>query len=106
MLKNAVLVSFYIHQEKIAQTLCVEKNIEGSCCQGSCVLQKELQKTDGEDQQFPQQLKERTEIVFCLSECFRSSYIIQKQPLTHVAGYSDLISQAHLSAIEHPPSVL
>ena len=44
-LSTVVLIEFKFNQAEIAATLCVEKEVENSCCQGSCVLQKTLKET-------------------------------------------------------------
>lgn len=35
-----------IHRDYIAKELCIEKDVANSCCKGSCVLTKELAKTE------------------------------------------------------------
>ena len=36
---------FEFNHETIAKELCEKKDVEGNCCQGSCVLKKQLEKT-------------------------------------------------------------
>lgn len=102
--KNVVLVSFYIHQDYIASELCVEKDVEGSCCKGSCVLQKELQKTDAGKDQLPQQLKERTEIVFVIAEDGKASSGYVDPKLIHTSNHHNSMSEQHTPELVHPPS--
>lgn len=44
--KSVIWVSFIIHRDYIAKELCIEKDVANSCCKGSCVLTKELAKTE------------------------------------------------------------
>ena len=44
--KTIIWVTFVIHRDYIAKELCVEKDVANSCCKGSCVLDKELAKTE------------------------------------------------------------
>jgi len=44
--KTVIWVSFIVHRDYIAKELCVEKDVANSCCKGSCVLNKELAKTE------------------------------------------------------------
>ncbi|MFN8698426.1 MAG: hypothetical protein ACK500_06655 [Flavobacteriales bacterium] len=50
--KSFVYVHFLINQEEIAKTECVQRAIPGNCCQGSCVLEKDLN-TNGATEDFP-----------------------------------------------------
>jgi hypothetical protein len=43
--KTAIHASFSLNQDYIAANLCIEKDIEGSTCNGNCCLQKQLNKT-------------------------------------------------------------
>ena len=53
-----VLGSFKLNQEQLAKTKCVEREVEGNCCQASCVLKERL----NEEQENPEQslLEEET----------------------------------------------
>ena len=39
------IADFYIHQTYYAEYECIQKDIPANCCQGSCVLEKELNTT-------------------------------------------------------------
>lgn len=104
ILKNGVLIGFYMHQDYIAKELCEQKDVKDSCCKGSCVLQKELQKTESGNEELPKQLTERTEIVFVLSELdFNESEEIGLN-LLHCSVYQSLMSEQFLSELIHPPA--
>jgi len=44
--KSFILFHFLINQEEIAATLCVQKEVEDNCCQGSCHLNKQLEEQE------------------------------------------------------------
>ena len=61
-----IVVSFKLNQERIAETLCVQKDIPENACQGNCQLMKRLKKADqAEQQQAPFALKIKAEVLFC-----------------------------------------
>ena len=39
------IADFYVHQTYYAEYECIQKDIPANCCQGSCVLEKELNTT-------------------------------------------------------------
>jgi len=65
-LRSAVLIHYFIQRDFIAQELCEEKNVPDSCCKGSCVLKKELNKTESahDDEKIP--FRELKELIYCL----------------------------------------
>lgn len=66
--KVSVYISFKINQDRIANTLCVQKEIKNNCCKGKCHLIKELKKVDEQQQkQIPPSLKEKLEVLYCQS---------------------------------------
>lgn len=60
-----VFFSFKINQEYIAKNLCVEKDIEGSTCQGCCQLKKRLNEQEKQKKELPPQQHEKQNIDFC-----------------------------------------
>ena len=46
-LKLAEVLDFFEHREAIAATLCVEKDVPGSCCAGSCHVAARTAALDG-----------------------------------------------------------
>lgn len=44
----AVMIGFAVNRNYIAANLCENRTKPRSCCKGSCVLKKELQKSDAE----------------------------------------------------------
>jgi hypothetical protein len=44
--KLAIWIEFKINQEYIAKNLCVQKEVEDNCCQGSCHLKEKMEEDD------------------------------------------------------------
>lgn len=63
--KIGIYIAFIINQQKIAQTLCVQKEIVNNCCQGRCYLKKQVQQAEKQEQkQIPELLKGKSELVY------------------------------------------
>jgi len=61
-----IYVSFKINQDRIAKTLCVQKEIKNNCCKGKCHLEKQLKEADKQEQkQLPMMLKEKYDVLYC-----------------------------------------
>jgi hypothetical protein len=103
VIKSIVLIDFYVHQEEIKSQLCVERFVEESCCQGHCVLQKQLQNTEGHTAQWPQILKEKIEAIYDLQNHEPMALGGLNPQLNHYAQYQPLSSQESLPCIAHPP---
>lgn len=46
MQKTLLVGLFELNKERIAKELCVEKDVEGSCCKGKCYLSKQLKQEE------------------------------------------------------------
>lgn len=51
--KSLVHLDFVIHRDQIARELCVEREVESSCCKGSCVLKSRLEAIDEPSENAP-----------------------------------------------------
>ncbi len=61
-----VLASFKINQDYIAKNLCIEKDVEGSTCQGCCQLKKKMHEQQEQKKELPPQQTEKQNIDFCV----------------------------------------
>ena len=61
-----VLASFKINQEYIAKNLCIEKDVEGSTCEGCCQLKKRMNEQEEQKRELPPQQTEKQNIDFCV----------------------------------------
>lgn len=57
--KTYIFIQFSLNQEEIAKTLCENREKPKSCCEGKCVLEKEIKKDEKQDAKFPSALKEK-----------------------------------------------
>jgi hypothetical protein len=60
----AILISFKINQDYIAEFLCIEKDIPDSACQGCCQLEKKLDEQEEQKQELPESSNRKSEIQF------------------------------------------
>ena len=51
--RSLVHLDFVIHRDQIARELCVEREVESSCCKGSCVLKSRLEAIDEPSENAP-----------------------------------------------------
>jgi hypothetical protein len=104
LLRNYTIVSFYLHRDKIASELCEKREVKNNCCKGSCVLKKEMEKTEETDPKLPHKLQ-NSELIFVVHS---SDDILWKSfdcPKILTSNYSFCIAQSEPDAIEHPPCI-
>jgi hypothetical protein len=99
--KIIVLLEFEMNQEYIAKNLCVEKDVEDNCCQGSCHLKEKLEEEDKKDKDSGNTKENKeVQIFFQNDSAFSFFYpVITK-------SYSDFLSKNIISfafSIYHPP---
>lgn len=46
-----IIAGFLVKRDRIASTLCIQKNKPGNCCKGACYLKKELTREQQRDDQ-------------------------------------------------------
>jgi hypothetical protein len=102
LLRNYTIVSFYLHRDKIASELCEKREVKNNCCKGSCVLKKEIDKTEEGDHNLPSNLK-NTELIFVVSPREDIQWTSILSPKFHISYYSFSIAQSERDAVEHPP---
>lgn len=54
--KTLVHLNFAIHRNEIARELCVERDVEASCCKGSCVLKWRLESIENPIENAPKSI--------------------------------------------------
>jgi len=102
-----VLVNFQLNKEYIAENLCEKRDEPESCCEGSCHLEKELNKVEESENQGPinsdTNKKEKTEdfVLYCsdflkLTEHTKSEIVMYQFTHKTCAGFT--------SEISHPPT--
>lgn len=53
-----------MHQEEIAKTLCIQREMKVNKCNGQCYLSKQLKKEAEKEKQETENLKEKQELVY------------------------------------------
>lgn len=102
-IKTAVLVDFKFHQSEIAETLCVQKEVENNTCSGKCHLAKQLEKADESSDESPV-LPETLNEILLYSECGDGFLFTQfdSQSIQN-PRVSNLFGSNVLGSIFHPP---
>ena len=59
-----IYLNFKVHQEEIAKTLCVQREMKENKCNGHCFLSKQLKKAAEKEKKETENLKEKQELVY------------------------------------------
>ena len=98
----SAIVSFYMHRDEIALTQCENREVKGSCCKGSCVLKKDLEKKSEQPAKLPFHLKEKTEWI---SQAIPQIHVVAfVSKLKHHITYQSTESEAYPASCFVPPS--
>ena len=104
-----ILISFKLDQERIAQTLCEQREIKNNTCEGKCHLEKQLKKADQEDQKrspIPQNKQTEVLYTFSPSKQIYSITLMGEERQKRNFFYQDFKSQAHLQFVFKPPQLV
>lgn len=104
-----IYVSFKINQDRIAKTLCVQKEIKNNCCKGKCHLDKQLKEADKQEhKQLPNLLKEKYEVLYCQS--FHQNFLLNthfKSSGERLIGFYHIFySSYYIGDIFKPPKLI
>lgn len=102
LLRNYTIISFYVQRDRIASELCEKREVKNNCCKGSCVLKKEIEKTEEGDQKLPSNLK-NTELIFLVGPNEDIQWTFFLSPKIFTSSYSFSVAQSEPDAVEHPP---
>lgn len=77
-----IVISFKLHQDEIARTLCINRNKPELLCSGKCVLDERLQSHDNQEkQQLPVKVKISQEVYYSTSfPEFQLTYSVEAAP--------------------------
>ena len=105
ILKVWILVDFKIHQDYIAEVLCINRDEPITMCNGSCYLKDRLQEAEEKEQeQIPEGLKQKVEILYLsnlvmqLNDFFDDADSVRRCPLNNESYHS-----SYHGSIFHPP---
>lgn len=95
---------FHLNQTRIAQTICVEKDIEDSKCGGCCQLKKSLAKENTEEGAIPTEQKQSEMVVQAIeiSETNKFPKFADERDLLWPIEKSGLVKGV-LNAVYQPP---
>lgn len=102
-----ILASFEVNKAYIVQNLCEQKAKEDNICQGACHLNKQLEQAEQEAEKIPQNLKDKTEVLFCnslqtIAWEMPTAYAVREKPLAY---YANRKLTCFPKEILHPPAV-
>jgi hypothetical protein len=95
-----------VHQEEIAKTLCIQREMKENKCNGHCFLSKQLKKAAEKEKKETQNLKEKQEVVYLPThpeKVTKTSISICKSRLL-VSPMIGKPTSTHI-AVFHPPLV-
>jgi hypothetical protein len=101
-----IYLNFKANQDKIAKTLCIQKEMKNNQCNGNCYLSKQLKKEAEKEKQESSNLREKQELVYTqtlLSYNFSCNTTIQKAKI-RISTYCEKPKSIAFS-IFHPPLV-
>jgi len=112
MQETAFLLLYKLNEKAITEKYCVNKNVVGSCCKGSCHLNKTIAKTENENNKNPFsttniKLKE-VEIFFSLLNKIQevSSLNSSEFKQNKSKNYSSNLLEGFTFSLIKPPTVL
>ena len=105
--KLFIALDFYLNQELIANTLCINRDKPELLCSGKCVLNTMLEKSEeSEKQQIPTSQKYKIEYWIVsfpnVQEIEFREHIILQESVSKF-NYADINGSAHHLKVVHPP---
>ena len=83
---STLYIGFLLNQNYFAEELCIEKEIERSCCKGSCQVKKQFkEEADQKAGKLP------TILIDKKNEMFADAKLVCEQKFFHTSEYSDVI---------------
>jgi hypothetical protein len=105
--KLIIAIQFYMNQEYIAQTMCVNRNKPEVLCSGKCVLNNMMEASEeSEKQQIPASQKDKIEhwiVSFPSVQELENRAHVLKQEITLKFNYVFINGSAHLNEVVQPP---
>ena len=104
-----IVISFKLHQDEIARTLCINRNKPELLCSGKCVLDERLQSHDNQEkQQLPVKVKISQEVYYSISlPDFQPAYSIEvvHEDTDKPQFYLSPAATPAYGSIFHPPDL-
>lgn len=104
--KTAIYINFKRNQKELAETVCENKDVVGSCCKAKCYLDKEIEKEDKRQADLPSALKEKTG----KTELFSGPVSFSPLPAVWLrklaVRYTPSLPERRVVPVFHPPALI
>ncbi len=104
--KTAIYINFKYNQKELAETVCENKDVVGSCCKAKCYLDKEIKKEDKRQDNLPSTLKEKTG----KTELFSGPVSFHPLPAVCIRNlevrYTPSLPEHRVVPVFHPPALI
>ncbi|WP_306350740.1 hypothetical protein [Flavobacterium sp. '19STA2R22 D10 B1'] len=99
-----IVSSFFINQEYIANTICINRFDAIPICNGKCFLSKELKENEKKEQKLPN-VKDKEIQLFCTTtiDYLQKVEVHYEEHATYPEYKTDFIVSSHLFSVFHPP---
>jgi hypothetical protein len=104
--KTVIYIRFKYNQKELAETVCENKDVAGSCCKAKCYLDKEIKKEDKRQADLPSTLKEKTD----KAELFSGPVFFRPLPAVLIRKitfpYTPSLPEQRAVPVFHPPALI
>lgn len=104
VMRDVILVNFFMNRDRIAKELCVEKDDAKSCCKGSCQLNKALHKVAEDETQDQLPATGKIEIFWYHTISEINCAVYSGSASAELDVYQEMQSCADLPVTDKPPS--
>ena len=105
MTGTLLVANYQLQKNKIARTLCENRNKPSKGCQGKCFLKKQLKKAEQAEKSLPGSVKEKMEMAYTIQEMFEFVFVPIIEEEKNTTFYSFSILENPTFSDPHPPQV-
>jgi hypothetical protein len=101
-----IISSFYINQDYIAKNLCINRFDKIPVCYGKCILAKQLNENDKQEQKIPNVKEKEIQLYFYHQEliAFNQNITVKNLKVSNFKKHCN-IKNTFLCSIFHPPKM-
>lgn len=104
--KTVIYLNFKRHQQELAETVCENKDVVGSCCKAKCYLDKEIKKEEKRQADLPSALKEKTGKTELFSGPLSLKPLLPVLIRSIALRYTPSLPEQGKIPVFHPPAVI
>lgn len=104
--KTVIYLNFKRHQKELAETVCENKDVVGSCCKAKCYLDKEIKKEEKRQADLPSTLKEKTGKTELFSGPLSLKPLLPVLIRSIALRYTPSLPEQGKVPVFHPPAVI